>query len=165
MRQVILCMLLFFLPLSMAVATFNNAHPLLKHHNEVLRTQRIYANVDRQPIDAGHLLEIKAIKAQIHKPFFSHYGLYISQRRFLDQSFLIALLERAQRVGIDTMIVDLYDFSDKYAQSVALLKKYHMHFIPKIDVFPQGGKSHQVEHDAFWQAHWANIQPYRVLDF
>lgn len=100
-------------------------------------------------------IHVKKQLADPYDPNEFHQGIYLSIKRFMNITTLQYYINQAKKHGIDTIIVDLYKRpSEQYQSHVAMLHAKHLHYIPRIEIFPQGGHASQVLNPKFWQPRW-----------
>lgn len=79
-------------------------------------------------------------------------GIYISQTTMEDTKQINYLIQRANKVGIHTFIVDLEQPSSLYQRNINLLKKNNIKYVARIIIFPNnGGRPDQVRSVSYWE--------------
>src|SRR5258707_12947813 len=76
-------------------------------------------------------------------------GIYIMQSTMEDTKTITYLIDRAKKVGITTIVVDLDLPSKKYQQNVAMLKNNNITYIARIIMYPDCGTTEQIASDSY----------------
>ena len=76
-------------------------------------------------------------------------GIYIAQGTIEDTKYIMYLIQRAKKVGINSFVVDLELPSKKYEQNITLLKQNKIQYIARIIMYPGGGTPEQIASDSY----------------
>ena len=81
-------------------------------------------------------------------------GIYLQQLTVQDPKRLHELIVRAKEVGINTFVVDLWRRSPEYATAVKTIQDAGIHYVPRVTMFPDGARPHQMDDQQLLERRW-----------
>jgi len=85
-------------------------------------------------------------------------GIYISQSTLENREYLQYLINRSQKAGINTFVIDVNAVSNAYEKNILLVKNSGIRYVARVVIFPFGGDRSKVKSEAYW------MKRYRLVD-
>jgi hypothetical protein len=85
-------------------------------------------------------------------------GIYVQQLTAKDPQKLQYLIDNALKVGLNTLVVDLWGRSTEYAEGIKTIQKAGLTYVPRITLFPDGATPEQVNDRALLEKRWRLIE-------
>jgi putative glycosyl hydrolase protein len=86
-------------------------------------------------------------------------GIYVQQTTALDAPKLGYLIDNALKVGLNTLVVDLWGRSPGYAAAIKTIQNAGLRYVPRITIFPDGATPEQVADQQLLEKRW------RLVDY
>ncbi len=86
-------------------------------------------------------------------------GIYLRQEAAQTPRRLDPLVTNSLRVGVNTMVIDLWRRSKNYEKGIEQIQSAGIEYVPRITVFPDGGTAEQVRSRAYWE------KKYKLVDY
>lgn len=76
-----------------------------------------------------------------------------------DAPRLHELIDKAKAAGLNTFVVDLWRRSPEYAKAIEAIQSAGLHYVPRITLFPDGARPHQIDDRQLLERRW------RLVDY
>lgn len=88
------------------------------------------------------------------KPARGRRGIYLRQDTVEDGKQLYPFIQSALEAKVDTFVTDLWTPGSRYKKNVERFQSFGLRYVPRITVFPDGGKPEQVHSKKYWETRW-----------
>ena len=85
---------------------------------------------------------------------FKIQGIYLQQNTALTPKRLDHLINNSLQAGVNTMVVDLDWPSNGYKKAIERIQQHGIQYVPRITMFPHGGKHEQIVNKEYWEERW-----------
>jgi hypothetical protein len=85
---------------------------------------------------------------------FTTQGIYLQQGVAQSPKRLDYMINSSLRAGVNTLVVDLEALSSNYDKGVQRIQRHGLQYVPRITMFPHGGKHEQIVSRDYWETRW-----------
>jgi hypothetical protein len=85
---------------------------------------------------------------------FKTQGIYLQQGVAQSPKRLDHLMNSSLEVGVNTLVVDLWAPTPNYKKAIERIQQRGLQYVPRITMFPDGGKHEQIVSRAYWETRW-----------
>lgn len=88
-------------------------------------------------------------------------GIYITQPVAENRTLFLSIMQQAQAVGINTVVVDVSRQSRVLQRNIQLIPSHGLNFVARIVMFPHGGSHNQITNQNDWEKKF-NLAKYAI---